>query len=434
LVSAPADAASSAASLARPAVAAHFTLALLFVISLFNYTDRYMIAILLPGIKQDFGLTDTQMGVLTGVAFTLFYVVVGVPIARLADQRSRKQILIVALGLWSLMTAACGMAMNFVQLLIARTLVGIGEAGSSPPSYSVIADVYPPQQRATAMAVYLAGAPSGILIGFMLGGWLAEHYGWRYALLAVGIPGFVFAILLIWLFREPRRGAVEGIQFARPVPFRDGLFTLLKNPTFRHAALGSAFYNALAVCYVNWMPSFFVRSHGLGVQDTAIRLALLFGPAQIVGLLAGGFFSDRLSRLDVRWYLLVPAIVMLLAAPIFMLSLSVESTALALVCLGIPLLIGGMQVSPVFAITPSLVDVRMRAVASAVLILIINLVSGGVGPVAVGYLSDRLAQSYGVDSLKYSLLIITPVFSLWAAIHYFLGSRHIRADIRAHAR
>lgn len=409
---------------------AHFTLAVLFVVSLFNYTDRYMIAILLPNIKQEFSLSDTQMGVLTGIAFTLFYVLVGVPIARLADQRSRKLILIVALALWSLMTAACGLARNFVQLLIARMLVGIGEAGSSPPSYSVIADIYPPHKRATAMAVYLAGAPAGILIGFTLGGWLAQHYGWRQALLAVGVPGFLFAILMIWLFKEPKRGAVDGIVAAREVPFMEGVRTLLANRTFRHAAMGSAFYNALAVTYVSWMPSFFVRSHGLSVQETGVLLALIFGPAQIVGLLTGGFVTDRLAKLDVRWYLRVPGIVMLLAAPVFMLSLMLESTVLALVCLGIPLLIGGMQVSPVFAITPSLVDVRMRAVASAVLILIINLVSGGVGPVVVGFLSDLLVQDYGTHSLKYSLLLITPVFSLWAAIHYYFGSRHIRADIR----
>lgn len=411
--------------------AAHFTLALLFVISLFNYTDRYMIAILLPNIKQDFGLSDTQMGVLTGIAFTLFYVVCGVPIARLADQASRKKILAISLALWSLMTAACGLAQNFVQLLIARMLVGIGEAGSSPPSYSVISDIYPAHRRATAMAVYLAGAPMGILIGFTLGGWLAVEYGWRYALVAVGVPGLVFALLLLWLFKEPQRGAVDGVATAHAVPFWEGLLTLLQNRTFRHAALGSAFYNALAVTYVNWMPSFFIRSHGMGVKETGVTLALIFGLAQIVGLLSGGYFSDRLARFDVRWYLRVPAIVMLLAAPIFMLSLFVQSTTTALVCLAIPLLIGGMQVSPVFAITPSLVDVRMRAVASAVLILIINLVSGGVGPVAVGFLSDLLTQDYGAHSLKYSLLIITPIFSLWATLHYYLGSRHIRADIRA---
>ncbi|MEJ1961739.1 MAG: MFS transporter [Gammaproteobacteria bacterium] len=427
-MSAPADAAVQASAATR--TAAHFTLGLLFVISLFNYTDRYMIAILLPSIKQDFGLSDTQMGVLTGIAFTLFYVVLGVPIARLADQTSRKKILVIALALWSVMTAACGMAQTFIQLLIARMLVGIGEAGSSPPSYSAIADLYPKHRRATAMAVYLAGAPAGILIGFILGGWLAEQYGWRYALLAVGIPGALFAVVLIWLFKEPLRGESDGVQQTRAVPFMEGVKALLSNRTFRHAAMGSAFYNALAVTYVNWMPSFFVRSHGMGVSETGVTLALIFGPAQIVGLLAGGHFSDRLARFDVRWYLRVPAIVMLLAAPFFMLCLGVQSTGLALTCLAIPLLVGGMQVSPIFAITPSLVDVRMRAVASAVLILIINLISGGVGPVVVGMLSDLLAPGHGVDSLRYALLIVTPVFSLWAALHYYLGSRRILADIR----
>jgi MFS family permease len=430
-VTVPAEAVTPSAAAGWRAGTAHFTLGLLFVISLFNYTDRYMIAILLPSIKQDFGLSDTQMGVLSGVAFTLFYVVCGVPIARFADQRSRKKILVTALALWSVMTAVCGLVQNFFQLVIARMLVGIGEAGSSPPSYSVISDIYPPQRRATAMAVYLAGAPMGILIGFTLGGWLTAEYGWRYALFAVGVPGLVFAGLLVWLFKEPARGAVDGVSRARDVPFWQGLFTLLRNRTFRHAALGSAFYNALAVCYVNWMPSFFIRSHGMGVKETGFALALIFGLAQIVGLLAGGYFSDRLARFDVRWYLRVPGIVMLLAAPLFMLSLGVASTPLALVCLAIPLLIGGMQVSPIFAITPALVDIRMRAVASAVLILIINLVSGGVGPVVVGYLSDLLAHDYGQHSLKYSLLIITPVFSIWATIHYFLGARHILADVRA---
>lgn len=411
--------------------AAHFALGLLFVVSLFNYTDRYMIAILLPDIRQEFQLSDTQMGFLSGLAFTLFYVLVGIPIARLADRHSRKRILVIALAVWSFMTAACGLAQNFVQLVVARMLVGIGEAGSSPPSYSAIADLYPPARRATAIAVYLAGAPAGILIGFTLGGWLTQEFGWRFALVAVGVPGLLFALLMIVLFKEPSRGAADGVAEARTVSFREGLLTLLSNRTFRHAAMGSAFYNALAVAYVNWMPSFFVRSHGMGLRETGITLALIFGPAQIVGLLAGGYFSDRLARFDVRWYLRIPAIVMLLAAPVFMLSLGVQSTVLALWCLAIPLLVGGMQVSPVFAITQSLVDVRMRAVASAVLILIINLVSGGVGPIAVGFISDLLRDEYAEQSLKYALLIITPIFSLWAATHYFLGSRYITADMKA---
>ena len=424
-------AAAPTTDLERPRPAAHYALGLLFIVSLFNYTDRYMIAILLPNIRQEFQLSDTQMGFLTGIAFTLFYVLVGVPSGRRAEQYSRKKILVIALGVWSLMTAVCGLAQNFVQLVVARMLVGIGEAGSSPPSYSAISDLYPKHRRATAMAVYLAGAPAGILIGFTLGGWLAHAYGWRFALVAVGAPGLLFAVMLIWLFKEPPRGAADGISEARaPVPFGEGLKALLANSTFRHAAVGSAFYNALAVAYVNWMPSFFVRSHGMDVRETGIALALIFGPTQIAGLLAGGYFADKLARFDVRWYLRVPAIVMLIAAPIFMMSLGVRNTTLALTCLAIPLLIGGMQVSPIFAISQSLVDVRMRAVASAVLILIINLVSGGVGPIAVGFVSDLLRDGFGEQSLKYSLLIVTPIFSLWAALHYYLGSRHILADIK----
>jgi len=414
-----------------PRPGAGYALSLLFIVSLFNYTDRYMIAILMPDMQREFRLSDTQVGVLTGIAFTLLYVVLGIPIARLADQYSRKKILVIALGIWSVMTAACGLVQNFVQLAVARMLVGIGEAGASPPSYSVIADLYPPRRRATAMAVYLAGAPVGILIGFTLGGWLAHSYGWRFALLAVGLPGLMFAAAMIWLFEEPRRGAADALSEGRVPSFLEGLMIVLGNRTFRHAALGSAFYNALAVAYVNWMPSFFVRTHGMNVQDVGIALALVFGPAQVLGLLAGGFFTDSLARFDVRWYLRVPAIVMLLAAPVFMVALGVQDTTLALICLAIPLLVGGMQVSPIFAVAQSLVDLRMRAVASAVLILIINLVSGGLGPLAVGFVSDVLRPDLGEESLKYALLIVTPVFSAWAALHYYLGSRGILADIKS---
>ena len=408
---------------------AHFTLALLFIVSLFNYTDRYMIAILLPNIGQEFHLSDTQLGFLTGVAFTLLYAVLGVPIARLADRFSRKRILLSALAIWSVMTAACGVVHNYVQLVFARVLVGIGEAGSSPPSYSVIANLYPARHRATAMAVYLAGSPGGIVVGFVLGGWVAQSYGWRYALLVTGLCGLVFSVLLKGLFTEPRRGGVDGLPDTPATSLRQGLTRLLANRTFRHAAMGSAFYNALAVAFVNWMPSFFVRSHGLSVKQTGFVLALIFGPVQMVGLLAGGAVSDGLAQLDLRWYLRVPGIVMLLGAPLLMVSLGVHDTTLALACLAVPLLIGGMQVSPIFAITQSLVEVRVPAVASAVLILIINVISGGVGPLAVGMLSDSLVASFGAESLRLALLIVTPAFSLWAAFHYFMGSRNPAAPI-----
>lgn len=410
--------------------APHFALALVFIVSVFNYTDRYMIAILLPSIRQEFHLSDTQMGFLTGLAFTFFYVLMGVPIARLADQYSRRKILSISLAIWSLMTAACGLAQNFVQLVIARVLVGIGEAGSSPPSYSLLSDLYPPKKRAGPMAVYLAGGPAGILIGFTLGGWLAEQYGWRTALVSVGLPGILFALLLYKLLVDPARGQTDGAVANLPaVPFSQGLKALLSNPTFRHAALGCAFYNALIVAYVNWLPSFFVRTHGLGLKETGFMLALTIGPSQLFGVIAGGYFADHLSRFDVRWYVRFPAIVILLATPLFMLSLFLGSANAAFACLFLPLMIGVMQTSPAFAITQSLVEVRMRAVASAVLILIINVISGGFGPVAVGFISDMLEPSMGVHSLKYALIVVTPLFGLWAAFHYLWAVKTIRADL-----
>jgi predicted MFS family arabinose efflux permease len=408
----------------------HLSLALLFIVSIFNYTDRYMIAVLLPSIKRDFQLSDTQMGFLTGVAFTIFYVVAGIPIARIADKYSRRKLLSLALAVWSVTTAACGLAQNFVQLAIMRTLVGIGEAGSSPPCYSLISDLYPSKQRATAMAIYLAGAPAGILIGFILGGWLTELYGWRVALVAVGMPGLLFAFVLAKLLKDPPRGQMDTTQESvRPVRFMSGLMALLGKPTFWHTALGTAFYNALIVAYVNWLPSFYVRSHGLGIARTGLLLALVMGPSQLIGVVVGGSIADRLGKRNARWYLNFPAAVILLAAPLFMLSLLLASTQLALICLFVPLFIGVMQTSPPFAVTHSLVDARMRAVASAVLILIINIVSGGLGPIAVGFISDLLQPTFGTQSLRYALLLVTPTFSIWASLHFFLAGRRIHADL-----
>lgn len=410
---------------------ARLSLTLLFVVSVFNYTDRYMIAILLPDIKEEFALSDTEMGLLTGVAFSLFYVLMGIPIARLADRYSRKKILSWALGIWSLMTAACGLAQNFLQLLLARVLVGVGEAGASPPSYSLISDLYPAGRRAAAMAVYLAGGPAGVLIGFILGGLLTEMYGWRAALFIVGAPGLLFAFILMKTLHEPSRGGADGLIEQPPVvPIGRGLLELLRCATFRHVALGCAFYNALIVAYVNWLPSFFVRSHGAGLKEVGLSLAFTIGPSQFIGMIAGGALADRLSRVDIRWYVRLPCAAILCTTPIFMASLLVKGTGLALLCLFVPLLIGVMQTSPAFAITQSLVEVRMRAVASAVLILIINVISGGLGPVAVGMLSDLLAVTLGVESLRYALVILTPIFCIWAALHYMWAGRHIQADLK----
>jgi len=408
----------------------HFSLLLLFIVAIFNYTDRYVIAILLPDIKNDFQLSDTQMGFLTGVAFTFLYVLAGVPIARLADRFSRKTLLSIALGIWSFTTAAGGLAQNFVQIAIMRTLVGLGEAGASPPSYSLISDLYPARQRATAMSIYLAGSPTGVLIGFIFGGWLTQRYGWRVALLVVGLPGVLYAFGLHKLLPEPARGRTDASMPAATHPGpRAGLRGLLRKPTFWHTALATAYYNALVVGYVNWLPSFFVRSHGLGIKQTGLLLALVIGPSSLIGVVLGGTVTDYLGKRDVRWYSLCPAAAIAIATPLFMLSLLIENLNLALLCLFIPLLIGAMQTSPPFATINGLVDARTRSVASAVLILIINVVSGGLGPISVGFMSDVLVPSVAGESLRYALLITTPVFAMLALLHYYVAGRYIYRDL-----
>jgi predicted MFS family arabinose efflux permease len=409
---------------------AHFSLFLLFIVAIFNYTDRYVIAILLPDIKKEFVLSDTQMGFLTGVAFTFLYVLAGVPIARIADKYSRKSLLAIALGIWSLTTALGGLAHNFLQIAVLRTLVGLGEAGASPPSYSLIADLYPATQRATAMSIYLAGSPTGVLIGFVLGGWLTQQYGWRAALFGVGLPGLLYAFALHKLLQEPARGRTDAtLPPAAPGAARMGLRALLRKPTFWHTAIATAYYNALIVVYVNWLPSFYVRSHGLDIKRTGLLLALVIGPSSLIGVVAGGAFADRLGGRDPRWYSLFPAAVILIATPLFILSLLLHDLGLALLCLFIPLLIGAMQTSPPFATINGLVDARTRSVASAVLILIINVVSGGLGPITVGYLSDLLMPSVAAQSLKYALVIATPVFGVLASLHYYLAGGHIHRDL-----
>lgn len=419
------------ASSSTPMAVAHLGLALIFIASIFNYTDRYMIAILLPDMKRDFHLSDTQIGFLTGAAFTFFHVLAGVPIARLADRYSRKRLLALALALWSLMTCGCAIARNFLELVIMRVLVGVGEAGSGPPSYALLSDLYPPSRRATVSAIYLAGAPMGILIGFWLGGWIEQQYGWRSALVAVGAPGFLFAFVLLLLLPEPSRGRAAP---AGSVSLRRGLLELLRRPTFRHSALGNAFYNALIVAYVNWLPSFFARSHGLGAKETGMALAFVIGPPELVGVIAGGFIVDRLARKDPRWYVRFPAVVILLATPLFMLTFTVQNTNAALACLVLPLLIGVMQTPPSFALAQSLVHPGMRALAAAVLMIIINVISSGLGPIAVGFASDLLEPVLGLQSLKYALLIATPVLGAWAAMHYLLAAKSVRADLARCAR
>ena len=404
-------------------------LALLFLVSFFNYMDRYMLAVLLPAIKADLQLSDTEIGFITGLAFTLFYATMGIPIARLADRYSRKNIIAIALSVWSAMTAVCGLAQNFAQLAVARIMVGVGEAGASPPSHSLIADLFPVEKRARALSVYSLGAPVGILVGFMLGGWITQLYGWRAALFTVGIPGILVALVVYRKLHEPERGAADGLaRRAEVQPFWFSLKTLMASPTFRHLSVGTGLYTVVWLGVVQWLPSFFTRSFGLEIGEVGTWLAIILSVSQIIGMLLGGWLADRLGAADLRWYVWVPSLAILVSTPMFVLTFLTQNPTVAFLSLFLPFMIGVMQGPPSFAVAQGLADVRMRAMAAALLLLITNLIGGGIGPQAVGIMSDYLAAGYQQDSLRYALLAVSLVFGLWSSLHYFLAGKTIRRE------
>ena len=406
-------------------------LALLFLVSFFNYMDRYMLAVLLPAIKADLQLSDTEIGFITGLAFTLFYATMGIPIARLADRYSRKNIIAIALSVWSAMTAVCGLAQNFAQLAVARIMVGVGEAGASPPSHSLIADLFPVEKRARALSVYSLGAPVGILVGFMLGGWITQLYGWRAALFTVGIPGILVALVVYRKLHEPERGAADGLARRTEVqPFWFSLKTLMASPTFRHLSVGTGLYTVVWLGVVQWLPSFFTRSFGLEIGEVGTWLAIILSVSQIIGMLLGGWLADRLGAADLRWYVWVPSLAILVSTPMFALTFLTQNPTVAFLSLFLPFMIGVMQGPPSFAVAQGLADVRMRAMAAALLLLITNLIGGGIGPQAVGIMSDYLATGYQQDSLRYALLAVSLVFGLWSSLHYFLAGKTIRREFR----
>ena len=408
-----------------------YALALLFMVSFFNYMDRYMLAVLLPAIKSDLQLSDTEIGFITGLAFTLFYATMGIPIARLADRYSRRNIIAIALTVWSVMTALCGLAQNFVQLAVARVMVGVGEAGASPPSHSLIADLFPVEKRARAISVYTLGAPVGILIGFLLGGWITQLYGWRAALFTVGIPGILLALVIYRKLHEPERGAADGLARNTEIqPFWFTLKTLMSSPTFRHLSFATGLYTVLWLGVVQWLPSYFTRSFGLGIGEVGTWLAIILSTSQIIGMVAGGYLADRLGSGDLRWYVWVPSLAILVSTPMFALTFLTQNSTVAFLSLFLPFMIGVMQGPPTFAVAQGLADVRMRAMAAALLLLITNLIGGGIGPQAVGIMSDYLADQHKQDSLRYSLLAVSLVFGLWSSLHYFLAGKTIRREFR----
>jgi predicted MFS family arabinose efflux permease len=408
-----------------------YVLGVLVVVYTFNFIDRQILSILLEPIKLDLGLSDTQLGMLTGFAFAAFYATLGIPIARFADRGNRRNLISLALVIWSGMTALSGVAANFWQLLVARIGVGVGEAGCSPPAHAIIADYYPAERRATALGIYSLGIPVGILFGFLAGGWLNELFNWRTAFFVVGIPGVLLAIVVRLTITEPPRGMAEGRTAGDDQPGMLETFRYLwSKPSFRHLAIGGALTAFVGYSFVSWVPSFLIRSHGMTTGEIGTWLGLILGIPGGIGISLGGYLADRFGSRDTRWYMWIVVVALLAGLP-FAVGVFVASSATgALLLLVVPVLLGNFYQATSFSQTQGLVGLRMRSVAAAVFLFIVNIIGLGAGPQVVGIASDLLAPHLGAESLRYALLGVS-LINAWAAVHYYISGKHLAADLAA---
>ena len=409
--------------------ARHYALGILVVVYTFNFIDRQILSILLQPVKDDLGLSDTAMGMLTGFAFAAFYATLGIPIARFADRSNRRNLVAWALGIWSLMTALSGLAQNFWHLLAARIGVGIGEAGCSPPAHSMIADYYPADQRATALGIYSLGIPFGIMFGLFAGGWINEFFGWRAAFFIVGLPGIVLALVVRFTLREPPRGMAEGRADSADQPgVGETLQYLWAKKSFRHMSFASALTAFVGYGFITWAPSFLTRSFGMGTGEIGTWFGLILGIPGGIGIALGGYLADRFGARDPKWFLWTTAVALLICVPLNIVVFFSTNSTTALLAMILPVLLGNFYQATTFSQTQGISALRMRAVAAGILLFIINIIGLGLGPQLVGILSDVLNPEYGDESLRWALLICSLGY-VWAAVPYFIAGRHLGGDL-----
>ncbi len=409
-----------------------FALGLLLLVYVFNFIDRQIVAILLQSIKEDLGLSDTQLGFFSGTAFALFYSTLGIPIARWSDRNSRTKLIAGALLVWSAMTTLQGFARSFAVLAAARVGVGVGEAGCSPPAHSMLADFFPVSKRATVFAVYALGIPIGSAIGYATGGWVAENVSWRAAFVVVGVPGIVLAAIVRRTLKEPTRGywdTPSKVQEQEPV--RVVARFLARRRAFVHLAFAGALHAFIGYGAGAFNPAFYERLHDFSRAELGYVLGAVSLTAGVAGTFAGGWVTDRLSTRDVRWYVWFPALTTALSVPFLILFYLEPDRWTAVGWSLVPALLAGAYLGPTFALTQTMVPARWRSQASALLLLVLNLIGLGIGPQFVGWLSDLLAPEYGLESVRQALVWTTTVGATWATIHYLLAARTLRVDLEA---
>lgn len=403
-----------------------YTLAILTIVYAFNFIDRQILVILQPLIKAELDLSDTQLGLLSGFSFAIFYTTLGIPIARLADRSNRRNIIAVALTAWSAMTVISGMAQNFTQLLLARMGVGVGEAGGSPPAHSMISDMFAAKKRATALAIYSAGLYLGVLVGFTLGGYFGELFGWRKTLFMVGAPGILLAVILWLTVPEPPRPASSAGKSAPG--FIDTLKSVLALKSFPYIAFGCALSAFVSYGTSNFMPSYMVRYHGIPLSDIGFLLGITGGGGGIIGTFLGGYLTDKVGKVDARWYLWLPGITAIASIPLGVTAFNTDNTTLMLICYFTFAVLGTLYLAPSIAVAHRLVTPRMRAMTSALLFFTLNLIGLGLGPVAIGALSDLLREINGQESLRMAITIGVFIAFLKGYL-FWVGGKKLPADL-----
>jgi MFS family permease len=394
----------------------------LAVVYTFNFMDRQIMSILQEPIRKELGLSDTQLGMLTGLAFALFYTTFGVLLAWAADRYRRIWIMAASCAVWSLFTAFCGMATNFVQLALARVVVGVGEAGGSPPSYSLISDYFPPKERGVGLAIYSLGVPIGSMLGAALGGAVAAQYGWRMAFIAVGLPGLLLALVMLVLVREPKRGGLDpllagAVAHDPAPPMLVAIAGFFANRTLVLTAISSALSAFVGYAMLNWNPSLLIRVKGMSLGEVSAYYSLVLGVTGIIGTFGAGWLVDRLSLKDRRWYAWVPAIAFTLTLPALVGLLWAPTWPIALLFLAVPALLNNMYLAPALTVVQNAVAPARRTMSGAILLFVLNLVGLGGGPLYVGYISDHAKAQYGDHSLLIGFAALFPIILLTILAH-----------------
>ena len=416
----------------------NYVLLLLTLVYAFNFIDRQIIGILSPFIKADLGLDDAQLGLLKGVYFAILYTVVGIPIAWLADRYSRVNIIAISLTLWSGFTAASGLATNYLQLALARIGVGIGEAGGSPPSHSIISDLFPKEKRAGALAIYSLGIPFGIMLAFFASAFFLQGGAadWRLVMISVGLPGILLALLLKFTVKEPTRSVNEHTDENKGPSVVSSLKILLKIPTWWGMALGISFGSFGNYAISTWIIDYYVRAFaGLDITQLLIIFGIINGTVYALGVWLGGYISDRWGRKNRKAYALLPAIALMIGVPAFYFSLQVHNLWLSVGLLTFLLFTSGSYLGPSFAMAQTLAPINVRAMSTALFFFVLNIIALGGGPTITGIISQALVPSLGeVEALRQSLLYLLVPYGLSIAVFLWTSTKIVKDWEMAEAR